>query len=174
MIAPPARVPAPAVDGPQLRDIHLPPDPSWWPPAPGWWLLGAVALALLSFAAWWWRRHRRVTRQRRQVLAEMSRLRERHRVDGDDARLFADTHQLLRRVARTQEPLAGQQRGAAWYATLARVRVDAATLQQVRQLDVVIYRPLPTVDIPPLVAAAEAWLRAATSRRWKPAQVPHA
>ncbi|MBP6325901.1 MAG: DUF4381 domain-containing protein, partial [Dokdonella sp.] len=24
-------------DGPQLRDIHLPPDPSWWPPAPGWW-----------------------------------------------------------------------------------------------------------------------------------------
>jgi len=32
----------------QLRDIHLPPEPSWWPPAPGWWLL---VLALLTLAA---------------------------------------------------------------------------------------------------------------------------
>lgn len=33
----------------QLRDIHLPADPSWWPPAPGWWLL---ALAMLAAALW--------------------------------------------------------------------------------------------------------------------------
>ena len=30
----------------QLRDVHLPPDPSWWPPAPGWWLV--VVLLLLG------------------------------------------------------------------------------------------------------------------------------
>ena len=31
----------------QLRDIHLPPEPSWWPPAPGWWLLAAILVAAI-------------------------------------------------------------------------------------------------------------------------------
>lgn len=31
----------------QLRDVHTPPDPSWWPPAPGWWLLAAALLGLI-------------------------------------------------------------------------------------------------------------------------------
>jgi uncharacterized protein DUF4381 len=34
----------------QLRDVHLPPDPSWWPPAPGWWILAALAFALLAWS----------------------------------------------------------------------------------------------------------------------------
>ena len=36
----------------QLRDIHLPADPSWFPPAPGWWVLVVFALGLLLWAAW--------------------------------------------------------------------------------------------------------------------------
>lgn len=43
-----------------LRDIHLPPAPSWWPPAPGWWgLAAALALVLVVVLTIRWRRQRR-------------------------------------------------------------------------------------------------------------------
>jgi hypothetical protein len=33
-----------------LRDVQLPPAPSWWPPAPGYLMVGAVLLVLLVIA----------------------------------------------------------------------------------------------------------------------------
>lgn len=33
----------------QLKDVHLPAEPSWWPPAPGWWLLGIIALITIAW-----------------------------------------------------------------------------------------------------------------------------
>ena len=36
----------------QLRDVHLPPDPSWWPPAFGWWLFALILLTTLVWACW--------------------------------------------------------------------------------------------------------------------------
>lgn len=51
----------PAASDLPLRDIHLPPEPSWWPPAPGWWLL---ALLLIAVAVFLWRTVRRRMAQR--------------------------------------------------------------------------------------------------------------
>lgn len=48
----------------QLRDIHLPAEPSWWPPAPGWWLLGLATVALLFWAV---RELRRAWRRRQPI-----------------------------------------------------------------------------------------------------------
>ena len=43
-----------------LRDVQLPPAPSWWPPAPGYLMIGGVVLLLLVVAAFfWWQRRRR-------------------------------------------------------------------------------------------------------------------
>lgn len=166
--------PAP-LSGPQLRDIHLPPEPSWWPPAPGWWVLLALLLVLSAVGIVWWRRRRRALRQRREVLGELERIAQRHRRDGDAVALAGALHQLLRRVARQHDAQAAQQRGDAWRQTLARVPVDAATLQQLLALEQQLYRPPAAFDHAVSVAAVRTWLQLALKpERWKPVTTEHA
>jgi hypothetical protein len=161
--------------GPSLRDIHLPPDPSWWPPAPGWWVLAVLALLALVLGAWRWQRHRRARHQRQQILLELDQLALRHRRDGDAAALATGLHQLLRRVARRHDALAANQRGEAWRQTLARMPVDAATLDILLALDQQIYRPHVALDHAAAVAAVRQWLRSALKpAAWKRTTGVHA
>ena len=106
--------------GPELRDIHLPPAPSWWPPAPGWWVLAVIVLlATILLARWSWRRLRE-RHWRRRVRAELERIAAEHATQPDPLRLLADVSQLLRRVARLIEPTAVALRDEAWIAFLDR------------------------------------------------------
>jgi hypothetical protein len=165
----PTRPPASAAAGPTLRDIHLPPDPSWWPPAPGWWVLAALLLTASVAGAWFWFRHRRAFRQRQQVLFELDRLVLRYQDEDDQVALASGLHQLLRRVARRHDALATQQRGEAWRQTLARVPVDAATLDRLVALEQLIYRPRLPFDHAAAVMAVRQWLRLALKpATWKP------
>jgi hypothetical protein len=162
----------PPTQGPKLRDIHLPPDPSWWPPAPGWWVLAVLLLALLLAGAWLWRRQQRTVRQRAPVLAELDRLLLQHQHDGDQSALASGLHQLLRRVARRHDALATQQRGEAWRQTLARVPVDVATLNRLLELDQAIYRPQLSFDHAAAVTAVRRWLQLALKPgSWKPVRL---
>jgi Flp pilus assembly protein TadB len=173
MIPPPAQPAAPS--GPSLRDIHLPPEPSWWPPAPGWWVLAALLLALLLVGIWWWRRQRRALRQRRLVWRELDALARQHQADGDAMALATGLHQLLRRVARRHDAQATRQRGDHWRRTLARVPVDAAVLEQLLALEQRIYRPASSFDHVVALAAARQWLRLALKpAKWKPVTAEHA
>lgn len=100
----------------QLRDIHLPPEPSWWPPAPGWWLLAM----LLAFVVW------RVTRYSlRRWRARQRKLALQAEFDGalsatDPAAQLAAISQLLRRAARQADPAAATLVGPTWLAFLDR------------------------------------------------------
>lgn len=154
----------PRQDGPSLRDIHLPPAPSWWPPAPGWWLLAALALLAIAAGVLLWRRARRRRRQRARVLGEVGVLAARHA--GDAQALAAGLHQLLRRVARMRDPAAARLRGEPWRQALARVPVDADTLHRLLALEAAMYRPQP-YDVDAALAAVRGWLCAAlaTERR---------
>lgn len=175
MMAPPVPPAATPPSGPSLRDIHLPPEPSWWPPAPGWWVLAALLLLALLAALWRWRQYRRAQHQRQQVLFELDRLVWRHRRDGDQVALASGLHQLLRRVARRHDALAAQQRGDAWRQTLARMPVDAATLDRLLALDQQIYRPPSLFDHAAAVTAVRQWLRLALqSATWKRTASEHA
>lgn len=167
--------PATPPKGPELRDIHLPPSPSWWPPAPGWWMVAALVLLGLVVAVWMWRRRRHTVARRQQILSEVDRLAARHRRDGDGAALAAGLHQLLRRVARQHDPGAAQQSGAAWRQTLARVPVDASVLDRLHALDDLIYRVRPVFDEAALVNDVKAWLRLAVKpSSWKKPSGEHA
>lgn len=91
-----------------LRDVHLPPFPSWWPLPLGWWLvLGAVAAIVLSL--WAWRAHRR-RRQRRWLQVFDSTV----DVAGSGTDQVAAMAELLRRAARRRQAGAELLQGQAW------------------------------------------------------------
>lgn len=164
VLAPPAAPPG----GPTLRDIHLPPAPSWWPPAPGWWMLGGLTLLLLGLSLWIWRRRRRARAWRVRILREVDQLAEQHRRDGDLATLAAGLQQLLRRVARQYDSSAIRQTGSAWRRTLSRVSLSAPALERLVALDELIYRDSPAFDHVAVVADVRSWLqRALKPSAWK-------
>ena len=153
---------APA-SGPVLRDIHLPPGPSWWPPAPGWWILATLVLLAIVLSFWFWRQRRRRRAMERALLAELDGL-VANSLD-HPSRLAAGLHQLLRRAALRYETGAGQHRGEAWRHTLAQVPVDGPTLDQLILLEQVMYRPDTPFDADAAIVATRRWLLLAWRRR---------
>ena len=91
----------------ELKDIHLPPAPSWWPPAIGWWI-GAGLLLLALFLLWRaWSRQRARNQARRLALRELEEIRPFSRVGAtaaDKRRLLEELSALLRRFCRAQWP----------------------------------------------------------------------
>lgn len=108
------------MDGPQLRDIHLPAPPGFWPPAPGWWLLAALVLVCVLAAMWKLRQLQRRRRRHRAVLADLQRVRADWLRHGDAQRYAADVSAFLRRVARVRDPASVALDGAAWMDHLRR------------------------------------------------------
>ncbi len=107
-----------AAAGPELRDIHLPPEPGWWPPAPGWWIVAAIVLAALIYLGrevYLYKKRRRI---RALVMAELDRCIEAAR--DDPAMLAASLSQFLRRLALRDEPAAAAYGGERWIAYLDR------------------------------------------------------
>jgi hypothetical protein len=154
-------------DGPQLRDIHLPPAPGWWPLAPAWWILLAIVFVLAALVGYLF--HRRRVRRRRveRIVAELDAIQARLQVDADTQAFATGVSQLLRRVARRFDAGSVSQGGAAWRERLQVLApdVDVAPLAW---LDEALYRPTTAAATAPVADAARQWLRKVL---WK---TPHA
>ncbi|HEL5025930.1 TPA: DUF4381 family protein [Stenotrophomonas maltophilia] len=131
-----------------LRDVQVPPAPSWWPPAPGYLMIGGVVLLLLVVAAFfWWQRRRRRQRWLQLFDQELAST-------ADAAAELAAIAGLLRRAARQAQPGSESLRDDAWWQ-----RVDPqGTLPEARRslLAEGAYRP--RVDVNE-VAAVRSWAR---------------
>ncbi len=100
--------------GPELLDIHLPGEPSWWPPAPGWWIVAALIIGLAVWLILWMRRRAQRRRWRLRILFELERFAADDQLKNNTPRLIAELSKLLRRASRTIRSDAATLRGKAW------------------------------------------------------------
>ncbi|RAO76861.1 DUF4381 domain-containing protein [Dyella jiangningensis] len=152
----PAASPA---NGPALRDIHLPPSPSWWPPAPGWWIVLVLVLSCIGVALWFWRRQRNRRASEHALLAAVDDLLARHRQQPQQ--LAAELHALLRRAALRLDDASARHAGDAWRKTLGQVTQDAPTLDALMSLETAMYRPTASFDVEAAASAVRRWLSVA-------------
>lgn len=145
--------------GPELRDIHLPPDPSWWPPAPGWWVLAVLIGVALVWLVLRLRRAQQARRLRRAVLGELERIAARHAEDADGAALLAAVSNLLRRASRWRDTAAVSLHGEAWLQFLDRgIGAPGFSQGAGRVLLEGPYRRHADVDAPALIKLCRDWL----------------
>ncbi len=146
----------PALDG--LKDIHLPPAPSWWPPAPAWWLLALLTIAVLAVGCRWLRRLLRQRRYRRDAMQALQQLARQQPPSDMPARVNA----VLKRTALAAYP--GEQtahlNGPEWVQFLtSRADLSAEHTTALTSLAEGPYRPAARSGANGLVAAAQAWVR---------------
>ncbi len=79
-----------------LRDIHLPPEISWWPPAIGWWLLMLTIPLAIWFCYWL---YKLITKKTAIKSAKKQLLQLKQNQQLDNAKKLAQLSMLIRRVA---------------------------------------------------------------------------
>jgi hypothetical protein len=134
----------------QLKDIHLPADPTWWPPAPGWWLLLAAAVIA---ALWLARRLQQAIKQRRPIWEARRLYKTLHETyeNGqiDAATYLHEANELLKRlfVHGLHDDPARKANDAAWLQRLdTTVGSTEFTEGPGRQLGNQRFRPVPEAD----------------------------
>ena len=152
-----------------LRDIHLPPEISWWPLAWGWWLVLLLVLCGLVALVWWWLK-RPVTNQRVNISAQASALQELERIEqqysNDPMGLVRELSVLLRRMAISlygRRSVAGLT-GVTWLQFLDKQSGSPVFSQRFQQaLTELPYRAQGSVDVSALVQEVRQWLSSQSS-----------
>lgn len=84
----------------QLKDIHLPPEPSWWPLAWGYYVVFVIVAAIVVLGIFLFKIYRKRLTIKKSIARELSQIEQRFLAEGDLARLQTELSWLIRRVAR--------------------------------------------------------------------------
>ncbi len=155
--------------GPELRDIHLPAEPSWWPPAPGWWILALLAIAVIFWCIVLLRRRLSLRRWQKQILGELDRIDAGAESAKHAPIVISELSQLLRRASRLVDVNASSLRGNAWLGFLDSILGgDEFSNGPGRNLLDGPYQREAHVDVKPLLDLVRRWLKRVVETR-----VPH-
>lgn len=150
------------MNGPELRDIHLPADSLWWPPAPGWWLVVSL-FVLLALLVHWLRRRRRYPPLERLSIRELGDIRGDYQAGRADRKAAVGAvARLLRRVliGYRGRAAAAASTGDAWLGQLEQlVPRQVFSAEQLQLLAHGRYRADADCDVESLLDACEGWIR---------------
>ena len=147
------------MNGPELRDIHLPDPVSWWPLAPGWWLLAILVLAL-ALLAWYWLLRRGREPLRALSLDELARIRTALDSGEDQHATLNEIAGLLRRVLISYRGRDGfaDSTGTAWAAQIRELSSAGFSDADLELLGAARYRREVDADLAALLDACERWI----------------
>lgn len=151
----------------ELRDIHLPGDPSIWPLAPGWWLLIIIACVVLYFAI------KKLTKFRQQkhmiylLQSELSNIRNDFKKHNNKHTLAGHVSALLNRFVKyvLNDSIATSLTGKDWINYLnSRVKSEVFNKFEV-ELTQAQYMKNVDFDVPSLIATVRNYFPQAMKNR---------
>ncbi len=147
------------MNGPDLRDIHLPDAVSWWPLAPGWWLLAILVLAL-ALLSWYWFVRRGRKPLRALSLDELARIRAALESGENQRATLNELAGLLRRILISYRGRDGyaDSTGPAWAAQLRELSPAGFSDADLELLGAARYRREVDADLAALLDACERWI----------------
>lgn len=151
----------PSID--QLKELALPPAPSYLPQTWGWALLAVLLLlVLLSYGAWRYRRWQR-DRYRREALLQLAQLEAAMADQQQRLAALRALPELLKRVALSMpaSPAVATLRGNDWQAFLtahSRAPLAADFAEQLARLAYAPDSSLQTVDAKALLQQCKSWV----------------
>lgn len=152
----------------QLKDIHLPHAISTWPIAPGWIALFTILLGLMCFLGYMYYRRRQKQRAIRYALATLKQLKELTKDNTDNINIAGEISTLIRRTALHyfhRDEIAGLS-GNDWLSFLNRSSKTAQFTEETGRLLIdAPYRKQTTIDLIPLFASTESWLKGLSARK---------
>lgn len=150
-----------------LRDVHLPPEVSWWPPAPIWWFIAAILTGLLSYGIYCFVRYQVGNRYKRtatnELMIQFSRWKENQSNATYAIQYVTQANQIIRRCVlhakHSQSSIGGS--SEQWKATLNEFSTSGLSPSSLKVLTEECYKPSPSINVPQLHDEVLTWVKKA-------------